>query len=302
MRNTLRGWVLTVGLLTSILPGLAVAGYDEGFAAYEKNDFTAAIREFKAAALAGDSKGQFTLGWMYENGQGVAQDYKEAVRLYRLAADQGNANAQFNLGVMVANGQGVAQDYKEAVRLFRLAADQGNANAQNNLGVMHKNGQGVPASNVIAYALYNLSAAGDPSSDNKATANRTALTGELTNQAIEAAQNLTREMGKPKNLVKALDQYLKKPAIKEAPKAALKPSSQFARTAEEDDEEASDRIASSDPFPARPTKTPGVTSCNTRCVNAACWRTYDSGKKVQFQAKHVYDPLSSQWKFDSGNC
>lgn len=58
----------------------------------------------------------------------------------------------------------------------------------------------------------------------------------------------------------------------------------------------------SDGFPAAPAKRPGVTSCNTRCVNAACWRTYDDGRKVRVNAKQVYDPFSNQWKFDAGSC
>ena len=69
--------------------------------------------------------GQFNLGYMNENGQGVAQDYAEAVRLYLLAAEQGHASAQNNLGYMYEKGLGVAQDYAEAVRLYRLADAQG---------------------------------------------------------------------------------------------------------------------------------------------------------------------------------
>ena len=34
---------------------------------------------------------QYNLGWMYDEGQGVAQDDKQAVYWYRKAADQGNA-------------------------------------------------------------------------------------------------------------------------------------------------------------------------------------------------------------------
>ena len=52
----------------------------------------------------GDMDAQFSLGVMYDNGQGVIQDYKEAVKWYRLAADQGDAAAQFNLGYMFYEG------------------------------------------------------------------------------------------------------------------------------------------------------------------------------------------------------
>ena len=113
----------------------------------------------------------------------------------------------------------------------------------------------------------------------------------MSSKEIEAAQSLTHELAKPGNLIKALDHYIKKPAIKE--KSVLIAANNVKEEAPQ---------ASIDPFPARPDKRSGVVSCNTRCVNAACWRTYDNGKKVQFQAKQVFDPFSSSWKFDSGNC
>ena len=62
---------------------------------------------------------------------------------YRKAADQGDANAQTNLGYLYANGQGVAQDFAQAMTWYRKAADQGNAIAQNNIGDLYANGQGV---------------------------------------------------------------------------------------------------------------------------------------------------------------
>ena len=64
------------------------------------------------------------------------QDYKEAVRLYRLSSEQGNTKAQTNLGFMYSEGRGVPQDYKEAVGWYRLAAEQGDARAQYNLASM----------------------------------------------------------------------------------------------------------------------------------------------------------------------
>ena len=143
------------------------------------------------------------------------RDYKEAVARYRKAAEQGDASAQYNLGVMYSKGQGVPQDYKEAVVWYRKAAQQGDANAQNNLGVMYSKGQGVPPSRVVAYALYNLSAANDPSSENIATSHRTYLAGKMPTQEIDAAQDLTREMARPNNLLTALDNYARHPSVQE---------------------------------------------------------------------------------------
>ena len=44
----------------------------------------------------------------------MPQDYSDAARWYRKAADQGNADAQYTLGIMYADGQGVAQDLIQA--------------------------------------------------------------------------------------------------------------------------------------------------------------------------------------------
>lgn len=67
---------------------------------------------------------------------------------------------------------------------------------------------------LAVYALYNLSAAGDPSSANKATANRADLAGSMRTREIEAAQNLAREMTKPGGVFKALDKYVQSTALR----------------------------------------------------------------------------------------
>ena len=53
-----------------------------------------------------------------------------------------DADAQYSLGILYDNGTGVAQDDTEAAKWFRLAADQGYAKAQNNLGVLYERGHG----------------------------------------------------------------------------------------------------------------------------------------------------------------
>ena len=166
---------LTTLILCASLALPAQAGLDEGLAAYNRGDYATALKELRPMAEAG------------------------------------NAAAQHKLGVMYRDGQGVPQDYKEAVKWFRLAAEQGHANAQNSLGVMYANGLGVPKDRVLAYALYNLSAAGDPSSNNKATGNRDAIVKEMTPREIEAGQALKRELAQPGNFGKALDAYLSRP-------------------------------------------------------------------------------------------
>jgi hypothetical protein len=54
----------------------------------------------------------------------------------------------------------------------------------------------VPQDYVIAYALYNLSAAKNPSQRNLAIPNRSNLSARMTQQQIAAGQELTRRMMK----------------------------------------------------------------------------------------------------------
>jgi TPR repeat protein len=78
----------------------------------------------KSKAAAGDAKAQFSIGWMYDLGQGVPQDKVKAVKWYRMAAEQGHADAQYELGLAYYYGWGVAEDYAEAVKWLLKAAEQ----------------------------------------------------------------------------------------------------------------------------------------------------------------------------------
>jgi TPR repeat protein len=95
-------------------------------AAYQAGDYATALQEWKPLAEAGDAVAQFSLGYIYQNGDGVLQGYAEAVRWYRLAADQGNAFAQTNLGLMYENGYGVLQDSVTAHMWYNIGAANGN--------------------------------------------------------------------------------------------------------------------------------------------------------------------------------
>jgi hypothetical protein len=91
-------------------------------AAYNRQDYTTALREWQPLAQQGDATAQFSLGLMYANGRGVAQNDAEAAKWYRKAADQGDVRAQVALGHMYKSGRGVARDLAEAQRWFDKAA------------------------------------------------------------------------------------------------------------------------------------------------------------------------------------
>ena len=92
----------------------------------------------RKAAEQGYALAQYSLGWMYANGQGVPKDNKEAVKWYRLSAEQGDDVAQFCLGVMYQFGEGVPKDYIQAYAWFNLAASNGHENAKEGRGITER--------------------------------------------------------------------------------------------------------------------------------------------------------------------
>jgi TPR repeat protein len=167
--NTVRlplpaGWrrVLLLGLLS--LAAVARADLQAGLAAAGRQDWAAALAEFKPLAEKGDPAAEINLGNLYMRGLGVPQDYGKALQWYRRAADQGDAAGQSKLGLLYYYGLGVPLEYGEAARWFRRAAEQGEVSAQTILGSLYSLGEGVEKNNAEAYFWYTLAAEqGSPS-------------------------------------------------------------------------------------------------------------------------------------------
>jgi TPR repeat protein len=200
---------LLSALFTSLVISSAVAGFEEGIAAYQANNLPLAYKEFRAAAENGHIDSQFNLGLMYEKGKGINKDEKEAIVWYRKSAEQGNAFAQYNLAVLYENGRGTAVDFAQANEWYRKASVQGDPLAIGNLGMLYVRGQGVKENTVAGVALLLLSATMDSSPGNYAKQNIAGIRG-LTPGMIDAAKTLFTELGNAENLLVPFDQYLKK--------------------------------------------------------------------------------------------
>ena len=112
--------------------------------AIQQGNYEQAVRLLRPWAWRGDARAQHSLGVMYRDGLGVAQDYAQAREWLEKAAAQGNAKAQYCLGAMYYDGHGgIARNYVKALEWWEKAADQGNARAQFNIGVIYRDGQGV---------------------------------------------------------------------------------------------------------------------------------------------------------------
>ena len=110
-------------LLTVSLTDAAVAGqFEDGLAAYNRQDFKTVVTLWQSAGEQGDVNAQYHLGGMYLDGRGVKQDYEEAMKWLHRAADRGQAGAQDRIGVMYRDGLGLERDEVETYMWFSLAA------------------------------------------------------------------------------------------------------------------------------------------------------------------------------------
>jgi hypothetical protein len=176
----------------------------------------------------------------------------------------------------------VRQDPLEAARLYELSARQGDGDAQRNLARLYRDGVGVRADAVVAYAWLNLAASADEPNTH-ALAEREQIAARLRREQVVEGQRLSREW-KP-------GQALGKSKVKPVLVAEQAPSSMQLTKA-----------SFTGRFPARPEVQQGVTTCNTRCENSTCYRTYDSGKQVEYQARQKWNPVTNRFDWDASTC
>jgi uncharacterized protein len=223
--------VLAALLATMAFAGTVAAGpFEEAAAAYNRRDYSTALKLYRPLADAGKPLAQYRLGVMYDKGlgvpkdpaealtwyrkaadqgvaaaryslgsiyatsQGVSQDYVKAMTWFRAAADQGFAAAQYGVGYMYFKGYGVQQDYGEALRWFRKAAEQGDADAQYGLGSMYSRGEGISRNSVEALKWFNLAIAGlRGKRRDTAVLFRDLEANKMTPQQVAEAEKLGRE-------------------------------------------------------------------------------------------------------------
>ena len=94
---------------------------------------TVVNRQLIANAEKGEAEAQHNLGYLFNNGLGVARDIRQAEIWYRQAAEQGVAEAQCILGLMCARGEVGEIDYVEAHKWFSISAVAGNQASAANL-------------------------------------------------------------------------------------------------------------------------------------------------------------------------
>jgi TPR repeat protein len=96
----------------------------------------------------------YTLGAMFEQGNGAPLDLVKAVDLYERGCDAGSTSACYRLGTMLEAGTGRAKDEASARSRYAWACDHGEGAGCNGLAILLTQGRGGPADAVKAVELY----------------------------------------------------------------------------------------------------------------------------------------------------
>jgi len=133
---------------------------------------------------------QFSIGWMYFEGQNLPKDHARAASWFRKAAELGHPQAQVNLAMMHMEGEGVPANNAEALKWFTQAAEQGDTEGQIALGMMYALGRGVETDLVQANKWIFIAA---EQGNKDALTARTQLTAKLTPEQLAESIKLAKE-------------------------------------------------------------------------------------------------------------
>ena len=135
---------------------MACSSYQTGIRALDASNFAQALTPLQQAAKLGLADAKTMLGWMYENGKGVAKNPRRAFDYYSQAASAGDDKAQSNLGALYETGNGVAKNETAAASWYAKSAAQSNEAGAFRLARAYEFGIGVPQSREKAVELYHV--------------------------------------------------------------------------------------------------------------------------------------------------
>jgi TPR repeat protein/uncharacterized caspase-like protein len=113
-------------------------------------DFTQARLWYEKAAERGEPTGMSNLATLYSDALGVPQDYAKARLWYEKAAEKGLLPPMVSIARLYFTGKGGAQDYARARGWFEKAAEKGDAVGMRYLGIIYRDGNGIPQDYAMA--------------------------------------------------------------------------------------------------------------------------------------------------------
>src|ERR1051325_11122626 len=113
------------------------------------------LKLYKMAADKGHIFAQYSLGILYQLGQGICKNEKKAFELMKNLAEKSDyLNAQFRLGYY--KGIGTEINKSKAFELYKMAADKGHMFAQYSLSILYQLGQGTCKNEKKAFELMKI--------------------------------------------------------------------------------------------------------------------------------------------------
>jgi TPR repeat protein len=139
------------------------SGLYQSYAGIRQN-LDQALKNFQAAAVAGQIAAQTELAKLYYNGIGVTKSHSEAFRWYQSAAAANNCCALYGLGLCYYHGNGVPKDGSKAANIFQKLVSMGQSNPDESnalvmLGVCYLHGTGLARNHTMAIELHRKAAA-----------------------------------------------------------------------------------------------------------------------------------------------
>ena len=116
-----------------------------GQAAYLKQDWPTALREFQAGAKSGEVEALFWIGAFYSTDHpSFPRDPYRVFAYYLQSAERGHPIAEWLVADAYERGDGVEPNQQESIRWLELAAEDGVPEARNRLASRYESGSGVP--------------------------------------------------------------------------------------------------------------------------------------------------------------
>lgn len=151
----MRIWPIVAFTLVAAGTPLDAQSIKAGIEAWQRQDYEAAVENWRPLAQKGDADAAFNMGQAYRMGRGVPLDLAQAQGWLERAARKNHVEAQVTLGLLLfQNGNRTT-----GLRWLREAAEAGDARAQLVYGTALFNGDGVPRDPVRAYAFVSRAAA-----------------------------------------------------------------------------------------------------------------------------------------------
>jgi predicted nucleic acid-binding Zn-ribbon protein len=92
------------------------------YTSYDRANYQTALKVWMDQATAGSAEAQNYVGEIYLKGLGTPPDYDMAAVWFKKSAEQGFKRAKINLGYLYEQGLGVAKDLSQALNLYRDAS------------------------------------------------------------------------------------------------------------------------------------------------------------------------------------